>query len=106
MVSKRYDVVMVSWTNFFRVRTDTVVERRSCWTLLGADYARRFRMRPGLSLFASFDSGYYTRVLYVGETDLHGRLAVPDWYQKLWKPLYWMRNRWDGLRYGLDRDSR
>jgi len=106
MFSKRYDVVMVSWTNFFRVRTDTIEERRSCRTLLGADYARRFRMRPVLLLFASFDSGYYTAVLPVGETDLHGRLAVPDWYQKLWKPLYWMRNRWDGLRYGLDRDSR
>lgn len=29
--------------------------------------------------------------------------AIERW---LWRPIYWLRNRWDGLRYGLDRDRK
>jgi hypothetical protein len=34
---------------------------------------------------------------------------APDWTRALdpaWAVLYWLRSRYDGLRYGRDRDAR
>lgn len=87
--------------------------RTSHRSFLTADFSRRFRTAhqgPGWS------SQTQTAIVEPGSTwsrDAPGDLdtVMDPRYLKfverfVWNPLYWLRNRWDGIRYGLDRDRK
>ena len=78
-------------------------------TWFGADFYRRFRFRPMTLGFRWVE----TSILPAGTPHEPGDSppdGEPRWAEHLergvWRPLYWLRNRWDGLRYGLNRDRR
>lgn len=98
----RYDAVVICYHDGFDDRALHEVDRRPCATMLGADFSRRFRCRtmPVMSYLA----GNLTLIAAPGESE--NVEQVPEWYEKLWPPLYWLRARWDGLRFGFDRDRR
>jgi len=89
------------------------VRRTSHRSFFAADFARRFRPAytgPGWSSYTT------TMIVKPGaqwsaETaDSIDVMLDPRYLdivvRFLWNPLYWLRKRWDGLRYGLDRDRK
>jgi hypothetical protein len=70
-------------------------------TYVGADFHRRFRYNhAGLgSCWVTTEMVPAAGVELVGE-------RYEAALKRLWAALYWVRARWDGLRYGRDRDSR
>lgn len=71
-------------------------------TFVGADWHRRFRASyPTLG-----NRWVVTSIVHVGAdpTDPDPRIAGA--LMPLWAVLYFVSNRWDGLRYGRDRDRR
>jgi len=97
----RYDAVVINYHEGIGPSATREMGRRPCATKIGADFCRRFLIKPGPAM--SILAGNYTLVTTPGSGE---GLDVPEWYEKLWAPLYWIRSRWDGLRYGLDRDRR
>lgn len=98
----RYDAVMICYHDGFEPPSRHEVDRRPCATMIGADFCRRFRLRQWPVM--SFLAGNYSLITEPGGDE---QVAdVPEWYAKVWPPLYWLRSRWDGLRYGLDRERR
>lgn len=101
LLPHRYDAVMISYHDGIGPSATREVDRRPCSTKLGADFCRRFRLRRGPTM--SMLAGNYTLITKPGETD---NVEIPAWQERVWDPLYWLRNRWDGLRYGYDREMR
>jgi hypothetical protein len=97
----RYDAVVVNYHDGIGPSATTEWSRRPCVTLIGADYARRFVCRYGPAM--SFLAGNVTSVTRPGQLD---SIGIPESYERIWRPVYWLRDRWDGLRYGRDRDAR
>lgn len=74
-------------------------------TFFGADWHRRFRHR-----YFSFGTIQITSIPSRAKDNLPQDEPSPfPRYSRLletiWKPVYFLRNRWDGLRYGRDRDK-
>lgn len=74
-------------------------------TFLGADWHRRFRHH-----YWSFGTMQTTSIPSLTAEELpRGEPSdLPPYsrfLESLWKPCYFLRNRWDGLRYGNDRDK-
>lgn len=97
----RYDAVNVRYHIGLGPDATKETARRPCMTILGADYARRFRITtwPVMSMLA----GNVTSITKPGQLEA---VDVPASYERLWRRVYWLRDRWDGLRYGRDRDAR
>lgn len=80
-------------------------------TWIGADFYRRFRFRPFTLGMRWVETAIYPveprREWQAHMIPFGGEPVSAEWLERwLWSPLYWLRNRWDGLRFGLDRDSR
>lgn len=101
MILHRYDAVMMAYHEGIGPSATYEVDRRPCATKFGADFCRRFRLRQ-LAVM-SFLAGNYSLITEPGGDE---NVGVPEWFERIWKPLYWLRSRWDGLRYGRDRDER
>lgn len=124
---KRWEVAQVHWSAYSGLvpREEggefdhEYGERLQFRSFLGADFWRRFRVqyfawgfrgtntvivRPGTPRFPDAGSAEERRAWYAAA-------PVPPRYMWLfdravWPALYWLRSRWDGLRYGMDRDAR
>lgn len=123
-VKRRWDVVWVGYSNYFGIggeferppHAPHEKARTSYRTYLGADWSRRFsaRNRALTATLGTFRT--ITAIVHAG-TPLprgdRGEVLEPDpvgpWYggtvERVWPVVYWFRNRWDGLRYGLNRDA-
>ena len=73
-------------------------------TYLGADFHRRFRARIPTMGNRWVETEILCDSKPLGENRPERLATVLEDY--VWPALYWLRNHWDGLRWGLDRDRR
>jgi hypothetical protein len=79
------------------------VERREFRWWLCADFWRRFRFSyPTIGM-----RWVETEIVHASGREQLLRTRLYEWAAaRPWALLYWLRSRWDGLRYGRDRDAR
>lgn len=130
-MKRRWDVVWVGYSNYYGIDTEHgeylrpphaphEKARKSFRSYLGADWSRRFSSKHRW-ITASMGSFRTTTVIVrAGHAlirDPNDNLEYPEydgtryatWFfgddRNVWKVFYWIRERWDGLRFGLNRDA-
>lgn len=72
-------------------------------TFIGADFHRRFHSDAYPTLGNRWVE---TSIIRTGADPLDPDPRMASVVMPFWSVLYWLRKRWDGLRFGLDRDRR
>ena len=117
-INPKWEVMYIHWTAYAGMggerNRETPDERTQHWTWLGADFYRRFRYRA----FSMGMRGVQTSIVRTSERRVWVDGDPQTWemskapaysviFEKyVWPAFYFVRNRWDGLRYGRDRDAR
>lgn len=117
---KRWEVVWIGYSHYAGMGMGPAHEphekaRKAYRTWLGADWSRRFsnKHRWITATMGTFQTS--TMIVRVGTPwTPELELSVPPRYADflaggrfdIWKPAYWARNHWEGLRFGYDRDVR
>lgn len=112
--NRKWEVIYTRWTMYAGMGTgeenSEYGERTHHRTYFGADLHRRFRFRGytmGMRGFTTCIVRTADEVAWSNELEPSRPpryAAILD--RVVWPIAYFLRSRWDGLRYGLDRDAR